>query len=201
MEENRKKSFEGIITKEEYYSLDDQEQFEKDNEVMVEIILKYPSVEDISGESIDEFSPVIVDDIELENEEEIISGKNYIRHYILNPELKNQIYEFYLYSRRSYFGHETEINKINLKIHTALNIEKKAQILKQEYDNFTKKLNKLVPKEERINPKLVSAHSLDFGGKKKNLIDKETGLISQNYLDDVSNKISTEFGKLLDLEF
>jgi hypothetical protein len=26
-------------------------------------------------------------------------------------------------------------------------------------------------------------------------------LISQNYLDDVSNKISTEFGKLLDLEF
>lgn len=63
------------------------------------------------------------------------------------------------------------------------------------------KLNKIIPKEERIDPKLVSAYSLDLGGKKKNLIDKETGLISQNYLDDVSNKISTEFGKLLDLEF
>ncbi len=64
-----------------------------------------------------------------------------------------------------------------------------------------KKLDRLVPKEERIDPKLVSAYSLDIGGKKKNLIDKETRLISQNYLDDVSNKISTQFGKLLDLEF
>ncbi len=64
-----------------------------------------------------------------------------------------------------------------------------------------KKLNRLVPKEERIDPKIVSAYSLDIGGKKKNLIDRETGLISQNYLDDVSNKISNQFGKLLDLEF
>lgn len=64
-----------------------------------------------------------------------------------------------------------------------------------------KKLNKIIPKEERIDPKFVSAYSLDLGGKKRTLIDKETGLISQNYLDDVSNKISTEFGKLLDLEY
>ncbi len=61
----------------------------------------------------------------------------------------------------------------------------------------------IIPKKEVIYPDCVSANSLDFYNEKihlKNLINEETGLIDQNILDDVSNEISIEFGKLLDLD-
>ncbi len=64
-----------------------------------------------------------------------------------------------------------------------------------------KQINHIISDEEIIFPEVVSAYSLDIGGKKTNLIDKETGLISQNILDSVSNEISIEFGKLLDVEY
>jgi len=62
-------------------------------------------------------------------------------------------------------------------------------------------LYKIVPKEEIIDPQVISAYSLELNGRKRNLIDKETNLIAQNVLDDVSNEISSEFGKLMDLEY
>ncbi len=62
-------------------------------------------------------------------------------------------------------------------------------------------INNIISDEEIISPEKVSAYSLDIGGKKTNLIDKETKLISQNILDSVSNEISIEFGKLLDIEY
>lgn len=65
----------------------------------------------------------------------------------------------------------------------------------------TKKIYKIIPKEEIIDTGVLSAFSLNLNGAKKNLIDKETKLISQNVLDNISNDISIEFGKLLDLEF
>jgi len=59
----------------------------------------------------------------------------------------------------------------------------------------------IIPKAEIINPAILSAFSLDIKGQKVNLIDDETKLISQNILDGVSNEISIEFGKLLDIEY
>lgn len=63
-----------------------------------------------------------------------------------------------------------------------------------------KNISKIVPKQEQINPDLLSAYSLNFG-KKDNLIEDESKLISQTTLDSVSSEIAIEFGKLLDIEF
>ncbi len=62
-------------------------------------------------------------------------------------------------------------------------------------------ISNIISEQEIISPDLISAYSLDIGGKKTNLIDEETQLISQNMLDSVSNEISIEFGKLLDIEY
>lgn len=64
----------------------------------------------------------------------------------------------------------------------------------------SKSISTIIPKEEQIPLGLVAAYSLSQG-KKMNLIDKDTGLISQTILDNVSNEIAIEFGKLLDIEF
>lgn len=61
-------------------------------------------------------------------------------------------------------------------------------------------LNGIIPKEEVILPDEVAAYAL-IDGVKTDLIDPSTKLISQNILDSVSDEISIEFGKLLDLEF
>jgi len=62
------------------------------------------------------------------------------------------------------------------------------------------KVFKVIPQSEIIKPNEVSAYSISSNKKIKSLIDPETNLISQNILDDVSNDISIEFGKLLDIE-
>jgi predicted ATPase len=62
------------------------------------------------------------------------------------------------------------------------------------------KLFEIVPGEEIIDPNSILAYSMNEG-KKELLIDKETQLISGDILDSVSNEISIEFGKMLDLEF
>lgn len=64
----------------------------------------------------------------------------------------------------------------------------------------SKKVFKVIPEKEILNPKDLIAYSI-FNGKKQNLLDEETNLISQNILDSVSDEISEDFGKLLDIEF
>jgi len=63
-----------------------------------------------------------------------------------------------------------------------------------------KKIAKIVPEKEQIDPELVTAYSLK-NGKKQSLIDDESKLITQTILDGVSNDIALDFGKLLDIEF
>lgn len=70
----------------------------------------------------------------------------------------------------------------------------------EEQPDKAKKVNKVIPKEETLNPNDLISYSV-FNGKKKALIDKETKLISQNILDSVSNEIAIDFGNLLDIEF
>lgn len=64
----------------------------------------------------------------------------------------------------------------------------------------SKEVARIIPKEEQIELGLMTAYSLNRG-KKENLIDSETNLISQTILDNVSNEIALEFGKLIDIEF
>lgn len=66
--------------------------------------------------------------------------------------------------------------------------------------NESENINKIVPHQEQINPELLAAYSLNLGNK-ESIIEEESGLIYQTTLDSVSNDISQEFGKLLDIEF
>lgn len=66
--------------------------------------------------------------------------------------------------------------------------------------NNIEDIEKIVPKDEQINPNLLCAYSLNKGVKEI-LIDDETHLISQTILDSVSSEIANEFGNLLDIEF
>jgi AAA15 family ATPase/GTPase len=58
----------------------------------------------------------------------------------------------------------------------------------------------VIPKEEQIHPDSFAAYSLN-NGRGQTIIDAETKLVSQTLLDDTSNEIAKEFGKLLDIEF
>ncbi len=62
------------------------------------------------------------------------------------------------------------------------------------------KLFKIISEKNILKPDSLIAYSIADGVKKK-IIDKDTKLISQNLIDSVSDKISIEFGKLLDLEY
>lgn len=70
----------------------------------------------------------------------------------------------------------------------------------EEKTSLSAKVHRVVPKDEIIKPSDLIAYSLNKG-EKSILIDKDTKLISQNILDSVSDEISLEFGKLLDIEF
>jgi predicted ATPase len=70
----------------------------------------------------------------------------------------------------------------------------------EEKRNSSPKVHRIVPKDEIIKPSDLIAYSLNKG-EKNILIDRDTKLISQNILDSVSDEISLEFGRLLDIEF
>ncbi|MDO6803939.1 ATP-binding protein [Wenyingzhuangia sp. 1_MG-2023] len=69
-----------------------------------------------------------------------------------------------------------------------------------ESEENAEKIKAIIPKEELLPTKLMSVYSIN---NKNNtfLIDKEDNLISQTILDSVSEVISLEFDKLLDVEF
>lgn len=73
-------------------------------------------------------------------------------------------------------------------------------ILKKDKEK-EEKVFRIVSENEIIDPASLSAFSLTMSGEATNLIDKETALISQNMLDNVSNEISMEFGELLDVDY
>ncbi|TWV96211.1 AAA family ATPase [Chitinophaga pinensis] len=63
-----------------------------------------------------------------------------------------------------------------------------------------KQIAEIVHEEEQLKSGLLTAYSIN-NGKKDDLIDQETNLITQTILDGISNDIAIEFGKLLDIEF
>lgn len=79
------------------------------------------------------------------------------------------------------------------------NLLEGGKIIKEDIEK-SKKVYEVIPEKEILHPNDLIAYSI-FNGKKQNLIDEETNLISQNILDSVSDEISLDFGKLLDIEF
>ncbi|HKK38226.1 MAG TPA: ATP-binding protein [Cryomorphaceae bacterium] len=79
------------------------------------------------------------------------------------------------------------------------NLMEAGKIAKEQPDK-QQQIEKVVPREEWLNPADVNASSI-FSGKLTSLIDPETKLISQNHLDSVSDDLAIDFGKLLDIEY
>ncbi len=63
-----------------------------------------------------------------------------------------------------------------------------------------KALDELVAKECRINPKEFSAFQIT-NGKPKKINDEDTGLISENIIDEVSDKDFDLFNKLMEIQY
>lgn len=59
--------------------------------------------------------------------------------------------------------------------------------------------NKIIPKENWINPQKFAAYFLEKGGTARLIFDKEAGMISENELDNVSLNLGDEFDKLMDI--
>ena len=67
-------------------------------------------------------------------------------------------------------------------------------------ESKSKLVDKIIPNKEKLQSNLFSVYSLK-NNEKINLINEENNLISQSILDSVSEEISSEFDKLLDIEF
>ena len=66
-------------------------------------------------------------------------------------------------------------------------------------DEEQKRLHKIVPPEQALDPNVVRAFSLaDASG--KSICCKDTGLISPNVIDEVSHVLSTDFSSLIEME-
>ncbi|MEO1692988.1 MAG: AAA family ATPase [Cyanobacteria bacterium J06631_6] len=62
-----------------------------------------------------------------------------------------------------------------------------------------KKIDKLVSKSRFLKPEEVAVYSVESGDC-QSIMDKETGLIDANMIDEVSNDLGVQFDELLDLE-
>ncbi len=62
-------------------------------------------------------------------------------------------------------------------------------------------LKKIVPQNRWISPDRISTYAVDPNKGIYKIQEEETGLISQTVLDEISDKISMEFEKLLNIEF
>jgi AAA ATPase domain len=83
---------------------------------------------------------------------------------------------------------------------TAFNNLIQAGILKETLPEAElKKLYKIVPEEQALSPDDVNAYVFD-GKSATNLMSPETGLITSDIIDEVSNELSIQFGELLELE-
>ena len=81
------------------------------------------------------------------------------------------------------------------------NVEKK--LLAEGDEEKLKKLYDIVPKEQILKPEDVSAFSVTHDEKEpvKLIIDKDSGLILADEIDDISEETAVQFDKLLDLEY
>ncbi|WP_370527314.1 AAA family ATPase [Elizabethkingia sp. M8] len=76
------------------------------------------------------------------------------------------------------------------------NIKNKLELEGKKND----KLNKVIPTKEQLDGDLFSVYSLR-NNEQRYLIEKESNLISPTILDSVSDEISIEFDKLLNIDF
>jgi hypothetical protein len=61
-------------------------------------------------------------------------------------------------------------------------------------------VDKVIPEKYWIKDGDFAAYKIE-GGKLDSIFDEKTGQIDGDYLDDVSEKISEEFGQLLEIQY
>lgn len=79
------------------------------------------------------------------------------------------------------------------------NLAKAGLLSTQLHGSSRNALDKIVSKKSQIKPGELKAFAI-IDGEMKNLVGDD-GLIDGEYLDEISNRIGSEFAKLLDLEF
>lgn len=60
-------------------------------------------------------------------------------------------------------------------------------------------ISKIIDRSLFINPDNAAAYAINDDGLSVNIIDKDSGLIGSNYLDSISDKISSDFEKITDI--
>lgn len=101
-------------------------------------------------------------------------------------------------------GQENQTRRLVLTTHspyvlTKLNNLAKAGLLERDLpEKQAGKLDRIVKKKHRIEPGFLKAYALK-NGILSNLVE-EDGLIDGEYLDEISNRLGSEFSKLIDLE-
>ncbi|WP_320169161.1 ATP-binding protein [Maridesulfovibrio sp.] len=63
------------------------------------------------------------------------------------------------------------------------------------------KVRNIIPENQWLNAEDVAAYMVEADGTVRSIMDKDTGLIDADSIDDVSGKIGTEFDQLLDIEY
>lgn len=104
----------------------------------------------------------------------------------------------------SMIGSQARLRRLVLTTHSPYVLSKmnnlaKAGLLERDLpEKLGGRLDRIVKKKYRIQPGTLNAYAI-IDGDLKNIVD-EDGLIDGEYLDGISNKIGSEFSKLIDLE-
>lgn len=160
-------SFASIISKEEYEELDNPELFKIENKVII------PQT----------YSIKMFDD---SNELYTSSG------YITNPLLVDEIYNTFLLEKKieDNCEYNNHIEKITIKLKTAINDKNKLQILKKEFKKYSSKLNKIDLIENLYNiDKTLNTKNPQFINLVKNTISFEDEI----YIDFITEGYNMNF--------
>lgn len=115
----------------------------------------------------------------------------------LFPKNQNSLIE-YLISKSNKNNDELVLTTHSPYVLSSLNKLLYASIV-GELDGKKSKVSKIISEDKWISPSIFTCYFIS-DGKCRSIIDSETGLISQNELDNISTSISEDFNELVDIQ-